>query len=130
MQSVADLLWPWFSRRRWHLGTVWVRPSFVSPTPDLLVLGYADGDVPCIFPIWLVEWVTPRVLETVDLFRRRWAEFEPAFPVRVGRCVPVVGALHWRDGAQAALQQTGVESLTPADVPLETLQALVETGGG
>ncbi|MCS7312762.1 MAG: hypothetical protein NZ742_07620 [Acidobacteria bacterium] len=123
--SVLSVLRPWFAYRGWHLGSVLPRASGEDPgvEPTVLGAGYDDHGRRTLFPIWVAPEVTPRLLEVVDHFQRRWPESGRRWPVPVEHVIPIVGALRWTLTQIEAVTTRGAQPLTPADVDVEALVA-------
>jgi len=125
--SIIAILRPWFAYRGWHLGSVLSKTSEADPSvePHVLGVGYDDGGRRALFPLWVVPEVTPRVLERVDHFRRRWPEFRRLWPVPIEGVVPIVGALRWTPAQIEAVTSRGAQPLTPADADVQGLMAVI-----
>jgi hypothetical protein len=122
---VDRVLRPWFIYRGWHLGSVLSRVSAedAGPEPPILGVGYDDRGRRTLFPVWLVPEVTPRVLEVVDHFRRRWTAYALPWPLPIEHVIPIVGALRWTSAQIEAVTHRGAQPLTPADVDVAALMA-------
>lgn len=125
VQWTVSVLRPWFAYRGWYLGSV-LAPEpgkGLGPEPHILGVGYDAQGRRTLFPIWLVPEVTPRVLEVVDHFQRRWPASGPLWPVPVEHVIPIVGALRWTPAQIEAVTHRGVQPLTPADADVSALMA-------
>ncbi len=130
VHTIVSILRPWFTYRGWHLGSVLSGTSGENPgvEPHVLGVGYDDHGRRTLFPIWVVPEVTPRVLEVVDHFQRRWSESGPRWPVPVEHVIPIVGALRWTAAQIEAVASRGAPPLTPADADVQALMTAIHGG--
>ncbi len=131
MQEVVHVLRPWFAHRGWHLGSVLPRAAYAAlgTIPDAVGLGYDDRGRRTLFPVWVVPEVTPRVLEVVEHFQRRWPEAGALWPVPVEHAIPLVGALRWTPAQLEDVTRRGAQALTPADADVQALMAALQDAG-